>query len=87
MHVREFRPSDIPQMIRIWNEVVVDGIAFPQEDALDLQSGTAFFAEQTHCSVVSTTTRWSATHPASPQHRSLRAYRHAPLQHTAAQSA
>ena len=50
-HVRAYLAEDIPAMIDIWNEVVEDGIAFPQEDALDLQSGTAFFAEQTHCGV------------------------------------
>jgi len=49
--VRAYETADIPAMVEIWNEVVEDGIAFPQEDALDLQSGTAFFAEQTHCGV------------------------------------
>ena len=38
-------------MIRIWNEVVEEGIAFPQEDFLDDASGAAFFGEQTHCGV------------------------------------
>ena len=49
--VRAYEPADIPAMVEIWNEVVEDGIAFPQEETLDLQSGTAFFAEQTHCGV------------------------------------
>ncbi len=38
-------------MIRIWNQVVEDGIAFPQEDLLNEQTGAAFFAEQTQSSV------------------------------------
>ena len=38
-------------MIRIWNEVVEEGIAFPQEDFLDDASGAAFFGEQTYCGV------------------------------------
>lgn len=38
-------------MVEIWNEVVKDGVAFPQEETLNLESGTAFFAEQTHCGV------------------------------------
>lgn len=49
--VRAYEPADTPAMVAIWNEVVEDGIAFPQEEALDLESGAAFFAEQTHCGV------------------------------------
>ena len=33
--IRQYRQSDIPEMIRIWNEVVEEGIAFPQEECLD----------------------------------------------------
>ena len=38
-------------MIRIWNKVVEDGIAFPQEECLDEATGAAFFAAQTHTAV------------------------------------
>ena len=38
-------------MIRIWNEVVEDGIAFPQEEFLDAESGEAFFASQSYSAV------------------------------------
>ena len=38
-------------MIMIWNEIVDEGIAFPQEDLLDEQSGKQFFASQSYCSV------------------------------------
>ena len=38
-------------MNAIWNEVVEEGIAFPQEELLDETSGAAFFAEQTYCAV------------------------------------
>ena len=34
--VRQYRPGDLPDMIRIWNEVVEEGIAFPQEERLDM---------------------------------------------------
>lgn len=51
MDIREFTRKDIPQMIRIWNEVVEDGIAFPQEELLDEESGYAFFNEQTYSAV------------------------------------
>ena len=32
MIIREYTDKDIPGMIEIWNEVVEEGIAFPQED-------------------------------------------------------
>ena len=38
-------------MCEIWNEVVSEGIAFPQEDPLDLDSGHEFFKSQTLTSV------------------------------------
>ena len=38
-------------MIAIWNEVVAEGMAFPQEDLLDAETGAAFFAAQTYCGV------------------------------------
>lgn len=34
MVIREFDHGDIYEMISIWNEVVEDGIAFPQEECL-----------------------------------------------------
>lgn len=49
--VREYTQKDLPDMIRIWNEVVEDGIAFPQLELLNLQTGEQFFAEQTHNAV------------------------------------
>ena len=30
--IREYTEADLPDMIRIWNEIVEEGIAFPQED-------------------------------------------------------
>ena len=49
--VRAYQPSDLPDMIRIWNEVVEDGVAFPQEDCLNEQTGAEFFARQTYTAV------------------------------------
>ena len=49
--VRGYSDKDLPKMIEIWNEVVEEGIAFPQEDCLDRKSGEAFFASQTYCGV------------------------------------
>ena len=38
-------------MIRIWNEVVEEGVAFPQEECLDMETGAAFFADQSYTGV------------------------------------
>lgn len=34
IQVRAYTEKDLPDMIRIWNEVVEDGVAFPQEEFL-----------------------------------------------------
>ena len=49
--VRKYTEADLPDMIRIWNEVVEDGIAFPQEETLSLSSGMEFFSSQSYCGV------------------------------------
>ena len=49
--VREYGENDIKGMISVWNEVVRDGVAFPQAEELDFESGKKFFAEQTCCPV------------------------------------
>ena len=51
IRVREHRESDIKEMIRIWNEVVEEGIAFPQEELLTEKTGKTFFAEQSYAAV------------------------------------
>ena len=48
MIIRAYQDGDLPEMIRIWNEVVEEGVAFPQEEYLDEASGASFFAEQTY---------------------------------------
>ena len=49
--VREYQSEDVKDMVRIWNEVVEEGVAFPQEECLDENTGAAFFAAQTYCAV------------------------------------
>ncbi len=51
MKLREYKDKDLLQMIAIWNEVVEDGIAFPQEDLLDAVSGKEFFESQSYTGV------------------------------------
>jgi L-amino acid N-acyltransferase YncA len=53
--IREFTAADLPDMIRIWNQVVEDGIAFPQEKKLDAKTGAEFFADMTYCGVAENT--------------------------------
>ena len=49
--VRPYTAADLPAITAIWNEVVEEGIAFPQEDLLDEVTGPAFFRSQTGCGV------------------------------------
>lgn len=51
MTVRKYTQADIAAMAEIWNEVVEEGIAFPQEECLDMQTGAEFFASQTYTGV------------------------------------
>ncbi len=49
--VRKYSTDDIPAMKDIWNEVVDEGVAFPQEDELTDEGAKDFFAQQTYCGV------------------------------------
>lgn len=51
MIIREYKQNDISDLIKIWNEVVEEGIAFPQEECLTMKTGTAFFATQSYTGV------------------------------------
>lgn len=51
VQVRAYEEKDLPEMIRIWNEVVEDGVAFPQEECLDEESRRVFFREQSFSAV------------------------------------
>lgn len=49
--VRKYEKKDIANMVDIWNEVVEEGVAFPQEEFLTEISGTEFFSQQRYCGV------------------------------------
>ena len=51
MIIREYTQNDISDMIRIWNEVVDEGIAFPQEEPLNMETGISFFGSQSYTGV------------------------------------
>ncbi len=44
--IRPFQREDVADAVRIWNQVVEDGVAFPQTELLDEVSGMEFFLEQ-----------------------------------------
>lgn len=49
--IRRYEDDDLPAMIKIWNEIVEEGTAFPQENTLDTTSGYDFFKSQTYSAV------------------------------------
>lgn len=49
--VRAYTEADIEDILVIWNEIVLEGIAFPQDEPLDKETGREFFASQTYCAV------------------------------------
>lgn len=49
--IRKYKFDDLSQVIAIWNEVVDEGNAFPQEELLDMETGKAFFEGQTYTAV------------------------------------
>ena len=51
MIIREYTENDTENLIRIWNDVIVEGTAFPQEECLDTETGKAFFASQSYTGV------------------------------------
>ena len=51
MLIRKYKGTDLKQMIDIWNDIVEEGIAFPQEELLDEQTGEVFFSSQSSCGV------------------------------------
>ena len=51
MIIRKYNEKDLAAMVAIWNEVVVDGVAFPQEELLYSETGAEFFASQSYCGV------------------------------------
>ena len=46
LKIEEFKKEYVKDATSIWNDIVEDGIAFPQKEALDEKSGTEFFNSQ-----------------------------------------
>src|SRR5690625_3309049 len=49
--IRQYTEADIPHMMGIWNDIVEEGMAFPQEKPLTLEAARSFFAEQSYTGV------------------------------------
>ena len=49
--VREYRSQDMDEAMNIWNEVIREGIAFPQLDELTGQTADEFFREQSYTGI------------------------------------
>jgi len=49
--IREYKEKDIEKILEIWNEVVADGIAFPEMDELSKPEATEFFGGQSFVGV------------------------------------
>ena len=55
INIREYMTADAAAASEIWNQVVDDGVAFPQEEVLTPESGDAFFGEQTYTGIAENT--------------------------------
>ena len=49
--VRKYKDADVSAMAEIWNEVVREGKAFPQENEMSKHEAKEFFSSQDVCSV------------------------------------
>lgn len=49
--IRHFQENDLPAMRQIWNEVVDEANAFPQEDELTIAKAEDFFSGQSYTGV------------------------------------
>ncbi len=51
IEIRLYKEKDLSEMIKIWNDIVEEGTAFPQEDFLKYDTGKQFFSSQTYSAV------------------------------------
>lgn len=76
MNVRKYEKKDIPALMRIWNEVVEAGQAYPQEELLTEQTAEEFFAAQSFTAAAEDNGEAGrAVHSPPEQRRQVRAYR------------
>lgn len=49
--IREYKKADADALMKIWNQVVENGVAFPQEEPLTEDNADTFFRQQTYTGV------------------------------------
>lgn len=49
--IREFRNEDIDEAIMVWNQVIEEGVAFPQIEKLTVNTGLEFFHSQSYTGI------------------------------------
>lgn len=49
--IRQYKKEDVKSMVPIWNQVVEEGVAFPQLETLSTAGGRRFFEGQSYCGV------------------------------------
>lgn len=49
--IKQYSKKDVSEAIFIWNEVVEEGVAFPQTELLNEQSGDEFFSSQSYTGI------------------------------------
>ena len=78
--IRKFEAKDVARMAEIWNQVVEDGVAFPQEEGLTGAEAAEFFAAQTVSAVAEDEQgNVKGLYSAPQQYRQSRAYRQCQL--------
>lgn len=51
VEIKQYEKSDVKAAVELWNEVVKDGIAFPQMEMFTEKTGNEFFIEQSFTGV------------------------------------
>ena len=46
LKIKKYEKTDLKDAVMIWNQVVEDGVAFPQTEPLTEETGHTFFEEQ-----------------------------------------
>ena len=75
--IRPFQREDVADAVCIWNQVVEDGVAFPQTELLDEVSGMEFFLEQSFTGIAVDEESGGicgSLYSSSQQYRALRSY-------------
>lgn len=51
IEVRPYTEADIEDAVTIWNQIVEEGMAFPQEEFLTVENGNSFFTSQSYTAI------------------------------------